>query len=777
MADQTSSLIVRLIDQVTGPAKGIAAALKGIGAAAKSSSGVTALDRVDSMMARNNARLATYRGQMVDAIATLYTLKRAISKPIEDAMAMQSALTEIGNKAGMSADELKALGRDAMGIGSRTNQFTSDILKGADILIGFGMDAKTAAASLETIGKTATATGASIDDLSKLGYAAVSNLNVPVDQLAASFDVLDKAGKMGGFELKDMARYFPTLGAAAQAMGQNGVKAVTDLGAALQIVRRGTGNSEEAATALANLYQKMRAPLTAKNFKKYGINIRKEIEKGVKAGKSPVEVMIEQANKAVKKGAILEDLFADKQVQEAMRPLIKNFEDYLKLRDEASKAAGTVDQDFAKKMETNAERMKSFNIAMTNLSTSIGNALLPALTSIAKFLTPIVDKIGAWAEKHPKLAAAIIGSVAGFFAFGAALTVIKYASALGFGGILTLARNVALLADAIGMSGLSSGALIGFGAGLGAIALALGAWAYINWDEISAGWSAFWSRLNVSPEDSAKLDDLTSRLRNLSGIDLSNILKLKEGQGASVGTWFGDLVNGLGHEAIKTLETDMRDLEGIKTLYDKITNFDVSAFGDKVSASMRGSVDSIRSWLDENLAVVQSKVEGWQAAGVQLGTALKDGAIQAFNDFLAWCASLPSKIIAAIGQIDLSGILKWPSLPSWLGGGSASTSPAAGNGIQGPMQPAKRARGGPVSRGQSYIVGERRPELFTPSQNGYISQGSGGGAGGATIAPVFNLTFNGSVDQSTVEKIRSVLREEVRQAFRGVYADAGMRFA
>lgn len=774
MAEQVSSLIVRLIDQVTGPAKSIAAAIRGIGAASKQGGGVRFADRLDAAIARNNARLSTYRGQMVDAIATLYTLKRALTAPIESAMEMQTALTEIGNKSGMTAEQLKKLGSDATGIGKRTNQFTSEILKGADILIGFGLDAQAAAGSLEAIGKTSTATGASIEDLSKLGFAAISNLNVPVDQLAASFDVLDKAGKMGGFELRDMARYFPTLGAAAQAMGQNGVAAVTDLGAALQIVRRGTGNSEEAATALANLYQKMRAPLTAKNFKKYGINIRKEINKGVKAGKSPVEVMIEQANKAIKKGAILEDLFADKQVQEAMRPLIKNFEDYLKLRSEAANAAGTVDADFANKMETNAERMKAFNIAMSNLSTSIGNALLPSLTSIVKFLTPIVDKFGEWAEKHPKLAAAIVGSVAGFFALGAALSVIKYASALGFGGILTLAKNVQVLAGAMGMKGISGLGLLGFGVGLGAVAAALGTWAYINWDELTAGWSSFWATLNLSDEDSAKLDDLAKRLNTISGIDMSGILKMKEGSGAQWGKFFGEQANQLGSEMLKTFETDMRDIERIMALWDKISNFSVTEFGDKVSASARGAMDAMRGWLDENLAIVQAKVEGWQAAGVKLGTALKDGAIQAFNDFLAWCASLPSKIIAAIGQIDLSSILKWPSLPTWLGGsgGASEAAPA----VQGPPAPG-RARGGPVSRGRAYIVGERRPELFTPSSNGYISQARAGGGGGATIAPTFNLTFNGSVDQSTVEKIKSVLREEVRQAFRGVYADAGMRFA
>jgi len=43
-----------------------------------------------------------------------------------------------------------------------------------------------------------------------------------------------------------------------------------------------------------------------------------------------------------------------------------------------------------------------------------------------------------------------------------------------------------------------------------------------------------------------------------------------------------------------------------------------------------------------------------------------------------------------------------------------------------------RAEGGPVSAGKSYIVGERRPELFTPSSDGVIS----------SSVPNSNITFN-----------------------------------
>ena len=41
-------------------------------------------------------------------------------------------------------------------------------------------------------------------------------------------------------------------------------------------------------------------------------------------------------------------------------------------------------------------------------------------------------------------------------------------------------------------------------------------------------------------------------------------------------------------------------------------------------------------------------------------------------------------------------------------------------GKSGTMKFSARARGGPVKKGETYVVGENEPELFTPDENGYI---------------------------------------------------------
>ena len=65
-----------------------------------------------------------------------------------------------------------------------------------------------------------------------------------------------------------------------------------------------------------------------------------------------------------------------------------------------------------------------------------------------------------------------------------------------------------------------------------------------------------------------------------------------------------------------------------------------------------------------------------------------------------------------------------------------------------------RATGGPVSGGTTYLVGEKGPELFTPSSSGSIIPNNriGGGSG------VINITVNGAIDaEGTARQIVDIL--------------------
>jgi hypothetical protein len=77
-----------------------------------------------------------------------------------------------------------------------------------------------------------------------------------------------------------------------------------------------------------------------------------------------------------------------------------------------------------------------------------------------------------------------------------------------------------------------------------------------------------------------------------------------------------------------------------------------------------------------------------------------------------------------------------------------------------------RALGGPVTSGTSYLVGERGPEIFTPSSNGKIIPNNA--MGGNTI----NITVNGALDsESTARQIVSLLNDS---SARGTLGASGL---
>jgi phage-related minor tail protein len=65
-----------------------------------------------------------------------------------------------------------------------------------------------------------------------------------------------------------------------------------------------------------------------------------------------------------------------------------------------------------------------------------------------------------------------------------------------------------------------------------------------------------------------------------------------------------------------------------------------------------------------------------------------------------------------------------------------------------------RANGGPVMGGGTYLVGERGPELFTPSSSGNITP-NGGFGGGANIT----VNVNGGDPDAVVRAIQKYARQ------------------
>ena len=78
-----------------------------------------------------------------------------------------------------------------------------------------------------------------------------------------------------------------------------------------------------------------------------------------------------------------------------------------------------------------------------------------------------------------------------------------------------------------------------------------------------------------------------------------------------------------------------------------------------------------------------------------------------------------------------------------------------------------RAVGGPVMAGTSYLVGERGPEIFTPSSTGNITPNNKIGGGNTVI----NLNVTGAIDpEGTARTIINVLNNSYYRGTSGAAA-------
>lgn len=765
----TSRLIMEVIDRVSGPARAISRSISGIGGAIRNSGGAQApfADRLTSAIERNNAALDTVRGRLFDAVAGYYALSTAIGAPLRTAADFETQLEDIGQKAGIAVDRLPALGEKIKGVARETNAAASDIARSIDALVGRGADIDTALAAANPIGRAAAAYRASTEDLAAAAYSAVTNLAVPADQIGGSMDAMAYAGKQGAFELRDMARYFPSIGAAYQALGQDGVDAVADLSAALQVVRTGTGDSSTAATNLLNVLQKMRSPATVRAFRRMGVDLEKSLAGAAERGLTPIEAIAEITAKTLNGDlSKIGYLFEDAQAQAGIRSLIQGMEDFKRIRAEAMGADGTVDRDFERRIGTAQGAIDRWKASVERLQLSFATGLLPVLNQILDAIIPVLDRIGAFIAANSELSGAIAQVVGGLVLLKSVFAGLRFVGLLGKGGALQLA--------ALALGGVGAAATTAAEQVEASVARQNAALARLRFAGITSGIMAALSF--------AKLPDTAEELKRFQAANR----KFME-DGLRTVPVIGDLMKGyerlfqkINGARAPSANEQAREAE-LHRAIATLEGFDPASVD-------RGRLEKRHGELTAKLAELQSALENgrnpfafdpeMQRVAAELREV--EAQIAASGDR----AKDLQGALAAVGITDVSPTVDPASIDRALdkarqllsalertrtviGGGSESAGGRFGGG---------RAKGGPISRGGSYLVGEEGPELITASRSGYVNPtGSRGAGSGVTVTNHFTLNVSGRDDAKTIaERVAWMMEERAQKFYRGIQADVGV---
>ncbi|MEW5750364.1 phage tail tape measure protein [Pseudomonas lactis] len=415
------------------------------------------------------------RGQAVETIGTGVALGAPVVQSVRTAIEFQDQTRDIAITGGFDEAEEKRLSDVMRGAALRWNQTQTEVAKGTGVLIAGGISsAKELAAYAPVMAKAATATRASMDDLGSVAIALNDNLGIGAAGLERSMNMLAFAGKSGQFELADMAKWLPQLTPQFAALGVTGERAVAEIGASLQIARRGAGTNDEAANNFKNFLSKITAPDSIKAFEKAGIDLKSSMKNLVNEGFSPAEAMIKiltvhlgkkapaaaaQYGKALdlkddqeKQIALarldeaykLGELFVDQQVLSFVRPALANQKDLGDIQTGSKDAAdkGVLDEDWKKRMGSSKEQLKSLRINLSDIGISVGNALLPALVDVTKALVPLMASFSTWASENPTIIKGVVGLVGGLLAGKLAFIGLAYGANLVMSPFVAMSTTI-----------------------------------------------------------------------------------------------------------------------------------------------------------------------------------------------------------------------------------------------------------------------------------------------------------------------------------------------
>lgn len=442
-------------------------------------------ERVASARQRASQQFAQAQSNVVGSVATAASVAAPIAKAVGQFNTYEDVLTDVGLKADLTGEKLAQLGERTRKHAIALNTTSVDLLKGLDKLAEGGLALDKAEPVNLVNAKAAIASKAAIEDLSKTAVALVNNLKVAPEEYSKALDAMSIAGKEGQFELKDMARYMPQLGARYAGMGQTGVKAVADLAAAMEVVQGVTNNSETTFAGLRDVLTKITSDKAVKAFDEIGVDIKAVMKDAKRAGR-PIEAIVESVNKLTGGDVSrVSEIFGDVQAQAAITGLVQGFEKFLEIRQKALAGQGSVERDFLTRMGLGVEKARAVTVAFGELGTTLGQALAPILNAKADQLVRVVTAVEAWAKANPELSAGIAtvalgvtSLMVGLAAFGLVMAAIKWSLLSLYTPLRILWWPIGVLISFFGglFSAISAGvaAVGGWGAAFGLLATRLG---------------------------------------------------------------------------------------------------------------------------------------------------------------------------------------------------------------------------------------------------------------------------------------------------------------
>ncbi|KQW27033.1 hypothetical protein ASE36_18985 [Rhizobium sp. Root274] len=729
----TSSLVVRLIDQVTGPAKKVAGSLLGLNDTARgATAGIGA--NLAGALERNNQALAAARGNLIDAVAGFWALRGAANSVLGPTIRLEEAMADLRKVANVDDAGMLSLEAAIRRVSQATGHAQSEVAATMASAAQGGIATSDLESYSEMVLKVAVAWGTSGDAAGEALAKTQTAMQWTVSETRQFADEINSLSDATAASTTELLEFSRRSLAAGKTAGLSS-KEVLALGASM--ISAGAA-PDVAATSLLNLTRAMTKGSSATKkqraaFKALGFDM-KALQKGMQAdGLGTVMKVFEAIEKAPKeqRTSIISELFGDE--ARALAPLLENLDlirqNYGAVADEA-KTAGSVQREFAFRSRTTANALARLRNALEGIAISIGSAITPVLADMADKLAPTAGKIADLAGRFPRLTQAVVGTVAALASLRIGLIALNFVGLNLRGGMLVAGLAVTKLGAAV------AGAMGGL-RDLVKVRNAIGA-----------------AQLGRSLTGFEKLGTVLLTVGQAGGRLLWTFGKLTL-VGAALGaaaTWIWNNWQNLSNFFSGFADGFMKNFQPIGPVLQPI----VKGFGD------------LFGFLSNLLGPIQDTDGAFRSWGETVGGAVAQGVnsvVSAIEKLVGLLVTAYEKAVA-FGEA-ISGALSFGDNMSGKGIGGGKSARTANSG--------HRAAGGPVWGGSSYLVGEKGPEIFTPGRTGTITP-NGKAGGGDVIVNLGGVTIHGVAnDEEAAQRLVAVIERRVGEALRGAHADMGAR--
>ncbi|MBX3506975.1 MAG: phage tail tape measure protein, partial [Parvibaculum sp.] len=331
-----------------------------------------------------------YASPFIGGVAVAGVTKKAFV----DYANFDRTMRRIGITAEATGAEVSAATSKVKDLAKETRLPLDDVVQGLDALATQGKSMPESMAMLPAIARTAQAAGADVSDIANTAGAVADSLKISGAEMQNAFDIMVAGGKAGKFELKDMSRYLPSLAPAFAAVGDKGETGLRKLVATLQIIRNQTGTAEEAAASAQNIFSKMESQETAARFKKFGVDLRKEMAKARKSGADLLETFINLSEKAIKGDlSKIPQLFSDMELARGMRAVISQHKALIDLDNQLGNARGSTAKDYQTVIGDTRASVDALTASWNSFLIAAGKTVAPAIVPVLQAVTKTLDDV------------------------------------------------------------------------------------------------------------------------------------------------------------------------------------------------------------------------------------------------------------------------------------------------------------------------------------------------------------------------------------------------